>query len=597
MWSIARQTSKIRLWYIATIVSVLLPLRSTSALTLEFVPIFDGAPLRADSLRYATSDRQQISVERLAFLLSGFGAQRSDGSWHRFTEDTVAFLEFSPPSLAVTLPALPEGDYIGLQFSVGLPEAINHSDPAQYASDHPLNPTRNALHWTWAEGYIFLAIEGKYRHSESASAEVGGYALHMGNDWARTPVTLPVEYRHSSQLLIPLDVGQLFRFPQAIDLVEHGHTTHSRSADDELASRLRANLAGIFGMPKLLGDLGRQAKAAQPLVEPLFLPEKPRGYPFSLKRHFPRPDLPRDNPLLISRVALGKELFFDPLLSADGSVSCSSCHEPEYAFGDRRVFSKGIGGQAGSRHSMPLFNLAWRSEFFWDGRAPSLREQVLDPITDPKELGNASVESLADRLRADPRYRDLFAAAFGAAEIDGQTISLALENFLLSLTSQDSKFDRAMRGQAELSSQERRGFELFFTEYEPRMGQYGADCFHCHGGALFSDQRFRNNGLELRDADYGREHATDRSEDRGKFLVPSLRNVAITAPYMHDGRFDTLQEVIDHYRTGIVRSDTLDANLAKHPAPGIPISDEDAAALIAFLQTLTDPQYSRSHNP
>jgi cytochrome c peroxidase len=188
-------------------------------------------------------------------------------------------------------------------------------------------------------------------------------------------------------------------------------------------------------------------------------------------------------------------------------------------------------------------------------------------------------------------YPALFTSAFGSPEITAEKISLALENYLLTLTSFDSKFDRVLRGEAQFTADEQRGFELFSTEYDPRRGQYGADCFHCHGGPLFQSQAFANNGSDAAFVDIGREKVTGRASDRGKFATPSLRNVALTAPYMHDGRFRTLADVVRHYCTGITRSATLDPNLAKHPDGGVPLSAPDQSALVAFLKTLTDEKY------
>jgi cytochrome c peroxidase len=188
-------------------------------------------------------------------------------------------------------------------------------------------------------------------------------------------------------------------------------------------------------------------------------------------------------------------------------------------------------------------------------------------------------------------YPSLFASAFGSPEITPQKIALALENFLLTLTSFDSKFDRALRGEEKLTAEEQRGFELFSTEYDPRRGQFGADCFHCHGGPLFQSQSFASNGLDAKVSDPGRAKVTGKESDQGKFSVPSLRNVALTAPYMHDGRFDTLEQVIDHYTSGVKRSATLDPNLAKHPDGGVPLSEPDKRALVAFLKSLTDEKF------
>jgi len=157
---------------------------------------------------------------------------------------------------------------------------------------------------------------------------------------------------------------------------------------------------------------------------------------------------------------------------------------------------------------------------------------------------------------------------------------------LLTRLSFDSKLDRSLKGKATLTDEEKRGFELFFTESEPRLGKLGADCFHCHGGALFTDHSFHNNGLSTTD-DVGLEKVTGKSSDRYKFSTPSLRNIALTAPYMHDGRFATLEEVIDHYNSDFERNETLDPNLAKH-SQGLGLSEADKKALIAFLKTLSD---------
>ena len=199
-----------------------------------------------------------------------------------------------------------------------------------------------------------------------------------------------------------------------------------------------------------------------------------------------------------------------------------------------------------------------------------------------------TLERVTARLATTGTYPALFRAAFGSPEITAEKLGLALEQFLLTLTAYDARFDRALRGQATLTEDEKRGFELFLTEYDPRTGQRGADCFHCHGGPLFSDHQFHNNGLAPNDADPGRWRVTGLESDRGRFATPSLRNVARTAPYMHDGRFATLEEVVAHYSTGIQRSATLDPNLAKHPDGSLPLSATDQAALVAFLKTLTN---------
>jgi cytochrome c peroxidase len=191
-------------------------------------------------------------------------------------------------------------------------------------------------------------------------------------------------------------------------------------------------------------------------------------------------------------------------------------------------------------------------------------------------------------------YQLLFVRAFGSPEITADRIARALEQFLLTQVSHDAKFDRVLRGEATFTSEEQRGFELFHIEYDPRSEQFGADCFHCHGGPLFQNAAFANNGLDAKFTDIGRYNATRKDGDKGKFAVPSLRNVEVTAPYMHDGRFATLEEVVEHYSDDVKRSATLDPNIAKHPDGGLHLSREDKRALVAFLKTLTNEKFSGS---
>jgi cytochrome c peroxidase len=301
--------------------------------------------------------------------------------------------------------------------------------------------------------------------------------------------------------------------------------------------------------------------------------------------------LPADNPLTHEGVALGRQLFHDTRLSINGTQSCASCHEQTHAFADARRFSLGAQQQVGKRNAMPLFNLAWQQGFFWDGRAATLREQVLMPIQDKHEM-NETLENVVAKLRADADSTAAFHRAFGSAEITPERLAKALEQFLLTLISQESRFDRAARKVAELTESEKRGLQLFVTEFDPKRGLRGADCFHCHGGTLFTSQSFANNGLELTDDDIGRMAVTKNAADQGKFKTPSLRNIARTAPYMHDGRFATLEEVVEHYNSGVRRSATLDPNLAKHPEAGMQLTAQEKADLVAFLKTLTDETFT-----
>ncbi|MDP4878369.1 MAG: hypothetical protein NWR36_00650 [Opitutales bacterium] len=542
-----------------------------------------GQPLILDSLRYQNASKETFSITRLSYLLSDFELQNRTGEWIHIP-DSIAWVDASKHRSDFHIDSIPEGTFQAIRFSVGLNETLNHSDPNQYPADHPLNPSLNNLHWNWQGGYIFLAIEGHFRKAES---DLTGYVYHFANDAQRTTITiaLPKVLTNDAALEIDFDIAALLNAPKPLSFTEDGASTHSHEGDPIVQS-LKHNLPGTFQLRRIL--IAKETVAAAPL-KPIDLPASPTPYGFTISQRLPIPALPLDNPLITERVELGRRLFHDPQLSIDNTVSCASCHQEAHALSDPKPQSDGVNGQVSRRHSMPLFNLAWKDSFFWDGRAATLREQALIPIEDPREMGE-SLDNVIQKLSADADYPPLFAQAFGSGAITAENMGLAIENFLLSLTSYDSKFDRAIKGQATLSDAEQRGFELFMTEFEPRSRQYGADCFHCHGGGLFTDHRLHDNGLESIQ-DRGRGEITGNPADDNKFSTPSLRNVALTAPYMHDGRFDTLEAVIEHYSSGLTQRDTLDPNLAKHPKSGLQLSEADKEALVAFLKTLSDPQY------
>lgn len=304
----------------------------------------------------------------------------------------------------------------------------------------------------------------------------------------------------------------------------------------------------------------------------------------------PQAVLPADNPLTEAGVELGKMLFHDRRLSLDGSVSCASCHRQEDGFSDPRRFSRGIEGRRGTRQSMPIFNMALHNNgFFWDGRATTLREQALMPIEDPLEMGE-TLERVVAKLQDDGRYRDQFFRAFGEEGIDSDKMGLALEQFMFSIVSINSKYDQVQRGEASFTDAEERG-RLVFVQ---------SGCDHCHSGTNFENNQYLNNGLDASFEDEGRARVTNNPADAGKFKVPSLRNVALTAPYMHDGRFRTLEDVVEHYSSGIVSSSTLAPSLANHAQQGgLQLSNQQKEDLIDFLRALTDddlpnnPAYSR----
>lgn len=300
------------------------------------------------------------------------------------------------------------------------------------------------------------------------------------------------------------------------------------------------------------------------------------------------PVIPGDNPLTEEGIALGKKLFFDPILSANNTQACADCHRPENAFTDPRQFSFGIDGSIGTRNSMPLHNLAWNynQKFFWDGRANSLEAQILEPVINPIEMDNTWPNAVAS-LKNDDEYPLLFEQAFGTSNIDSTLVSKAIAQFVRTLVSSNSKFDKYLLGEAELSPAEARGLDIFLDESR-------GDCFHCHGNPLnplWTDNIFHNNGLDAFPEDKGLGLVTGDPRDDGKFKSPTLRDLAYTAPYMHDGRFETLDEVINHYSEGLVYSETIDPLMKKVAEGGVQLSAEEKADLKAFLLSLSDPSF------
>ena len=528
----------------------------------DVVPMFKQEPLGFDSLGYISDTQQRLSVTRLDMLLSEIEVKKADGEWLT-QRDWVAYLSLRENRTGFTLKGLPEGDYSALRFHVGVRPDLNKADATKFPAGHPLNPSVNTLWWGWMGGYVFLAIEGGWRR---ADASLSGYSFHVATDAHLMTVEIPCELKldRGRSLKIELDVARVL---DAITFKDDESSTHSRG-DDPLADKLHKNIEKAF---KLAAGGASALDEANTTTKPIAkVPEGETLVPFTFSKAFPMPQLPGDNPLTKEGIARGEALFHDKRLSINNTQSCADCHDAKHGFSDPRTFSLGAEGKPGTRQAMPLFNLAWKQSFFWDGRAPTLREQVLQPIQNPIEMH----ETLEGVEKKTGMSRD--------------QIARSVEQYLLTLISHDAKFDRVMRGEEKFTPAEQRGFELFHTEYDPRREQFGADCFHCHGGPLFQSTAFANNGLDQAPRDYGRFGVTKKDGDKGKFAVPSLRNVALTAPYMHDGRFTTLEDVVAHYDHGLQRSDTLDPNLAKHPLTGLGLKEEDKAALVAFMKTLTD---------
>ncbi len=587
-----------------------------SWVSLEIRHLWDGKEIEIPSAALARGGGESLALTRLAYLLSepSLAQVQDDGAAVQWLgrKQWFAFVDGADGVAEVVMRGLPRAQYAGLKFHVGLDEETNAGDPNQYGPNHPLNPVLNNLHWSWQGGYIFLAVEGRQRDlpshkatdrqavgSGGASREAIGFSYHLGNAPSRMAVELPVDLDLTSRdAVIALDfhLDRVFGGDKPIDIAAQT-STHGREGD-ALARDLKDRIEKAFTVREIryrdAPTAGSTVMTAPHEAESVGFTGTP--YRFTLKKGFPIPPLPLDYPLTNERVALGEKLFHETLLSRDNTLSCASCHQSASAFSDPRRYSVGVDGQEGTRNAMPIFNLAWKDSFFWDGRAPSLRAQALIPIEDPVEM-HETLDHVVEELAAHDEYPALFKDAFDSEAITAEKLGIAIEQFVLTLTSLDSRFDRAMKGQEDtLTEQEKRGFELFFTEHDPRRQLLGADCFHCHGGAFFTDHRFHNNGLPAT-GDRGLEEITGKASDRGKFSTPSLRNVALTAPYMHDGRFATLEEVLSHYAGGIVRSETLDPNLAKHPGGGVPLSEEDQAAVVAFLRTLTDEKFLGNNKP
>jgi cytochrome c peroxidase len=293
-------------------------------------------------------------------------------------------------------------------------------------------------------------------------------------------------------------------------------------------------------------------------------------------------NIPTDNPLTVEGVALGKKLFHEPLLSGNNTQSCASCHNQTFSFSDNQTFSKGIDGALGTRNAQPIINSLWMSSLFWDGRALTLEDQALEPVPNPIEMHQSWSNAIA-KLQAEASYPTLFKKSFGTTTITKELVVKAIAQFERTFISANSKYDRWLNGKAQLDSSELRGYNLFFTEK--------ADCFHCHGNILFTDNLFHNNGLDAFPSDQGRQKVTNDANDEGKFKTPTLRNLLFTAPYMHNGRFTTLEQVVEFYSTGLKFSATVDPLMKNVNRGGIQLTSQEKLDLVAFLKTLTDSSF------
>lgn len=300
-------------------------------------------------------------------------------------------------------------------------------------------------------------------------------------------------------------------------------------------------------------------------------------YNMVLPDGFPSMNMPADNDLTEKRVELGKMLFYDKALSRDSSISCASCHLQSHAFSDVVDISSGVEGRKGMRNSPPLFNLGYHPYFFFDGGVPTLELQVLAPVQDVNEMDHDFLQAV-DRLAQNPQYQELGKIAYGR-DFDAFVLTRALAAFERTMVSGNSAYDKYINGNVgALNESAKRGLDLFNSD---RL-----NCSGCHSGFNFTDYSFKNNGLYIAYPDSGRMRVTSLPVDRDKFKVPSLRNIALTAPYMHDGSLATLTEVIDHYNSGGAANPQKDGRIKP-----LQLTNQEKSDLMEFLYSLTDNEF------
>lgn len=335
------------------------------------------------------------------------------------------------------------------------------------------------------------------------------------------------------------------------------------------------------------------------------IPYDPQPYTIKKPAYFPEIPVPASNPMTYDGVQLGRRLFYDPILSADSTMSCASCHLPEASFTDPRRVSIGIDGIAGKRNSMSLLNIAYMTDgFFWDGRAATLEEQALAPVEDPIELHN-TWDNVVEKFKAHPTYPTLFRKAFGIkdrSEITKELAAKAIAQFeRILISSGESKFDRFLNGDVDAFDDEEIDGKLMFFDEGAQYNLPDAQCFHCHGGVTLTGGKFFNNGLDSvgnlsEFNDWGRYNVTGIEFDKGKFKATTMRNIALTAPYMHDGRFQTLEEVIEQYHDngfGVVNEGAFLNQIGFPQGDGTytGLTEYQKKALVKFLHTLTDTTF------
>ncbi|MDH5604533.1 MAG: cytochrome-c peroxidase [Cyclobacteriaceae bacterium] len=314
-------------------------------------------------------------------------------------------------------------------------------------------------------------------------------------------------------------------------------------------------------------------------------------YPYVMAKYLPPIYIPMDNPLTEEGIALGRKLFYEKKISGTGTMSCSVCHLTTSSYTNNLQFPIGHQGMEEKRNTLVLINLGWMTRVLWDGRASSLYAHGFMPVNNPIELHN-TWQNVGDILNADEEYSALFKVAFGIDVIDSTYVVKALNQFERTMISANAPFDKYQAGQPTGWSEA--DFNAALRGHDIFMEETKGDCFHCHGdftNPLWTDNLFHNTGLDVESLDQGLAKVTGHQADHGKFKTPTLRNLVFTFPYMHDGRFNTLEEVVEFYSTGVKMSATIDPLMKRAFEGGVHLSANEKADLVMFLKSLSDSSF------
>lgn len=521
---------------------------ATRTLTVSFAHVAGLQVLQTGlETPYTTPLGTTFGVARLTYFVSNLRLKQANGD--RLALGGVAYVDVKDPStlqMQVSLPLHATGNT--LMFTVGMGPQDNTSGRFEL-------PPQSLMEWpqTMGGGYHHMKLEGRYR---DAAGQAINYTVHTGplngSDYSVT-AEVPLNdlvLDDGAEVELVMDVTRWF---EAYDLNAYGAGVMNIPAAQAL---LQTNGARAFSVG-YTGPLRHTEPTAPPQAVTL---DYPAGVPIPMV-------VPLDNPTTAQGVALGRRLYYDPQLDGVASRACADCHHQGGAFSS----TNGTG-------VLPHINLGFNTSFLWDGLVSSGLEDAM--VFEVEEFFATSV----DRLGQDAVYPPMFEAAFGPGSITTQKAAYALAQFQRTLLSFNSRYDQHLRGEVELNASERRGMEVFFTE--------AGDCFHCHGTLLFTDNLFHNTGLDMVSEREGLMAVTHDAADRGRFKTPTLRNIALTAPYMHDDRYGSLGQVINFYSEGLHNAPGIDPLMKRAATGGIQLTPLQKADLLAFLQTLSDTTFT-----